>query len=238
VVLKGAVDQLLAAEFELNRVRSIAGEKSDMVLLAEGKVEELKGDIRESIRNIRIDFQTQKKSIENNIARSSGLYASIPEKEKGFIEISRQQAIKNEIYTYLLKKREETALSSASTSADLRVLERGFSYGPIKPIPKNYYWTGLLIGLLAFLIYVQAFEQFNNKIMFRSEIENRTSVPVIGEIFLSTYAHAIRAGSQHRSCVEPLSDAWGAGTVERGQHIPERYENLHARGRDFSCTSG
>ena len=41
---------------------------------------------------------------------------------------------------------------------------------------------GFMIGLGIFLLYVQAFEQFNNKILFRNEIENKTSVPVIGEI--------------------------------------------------------
>ena len=113
---------------------------------------------------------------------NKSLYSSVPQKERGLLEISRQQAIKNNIYSYLLQKREETALSSASTSADLRVLESGYSYGPIRPVASNFYWAGLLIGLLIFILYVQASEQLNNKVMFRSEIEKRTNVPVIGEI--------------------------------------------------------
>ena len=70
------------------------------------------------------------------------------------------EGIKNNIYTYLLQKREETALASSATSADLRVLESGYSYGPISPVAKNYYLMGFLIGLGLFLLYVQIQEQF------------------------------------------------------------------------------
>jgi len=45
-----------------------------------------------------------------------------PSKERALIEISRQQEIKNEIYAFLLQKREEAAISLASTIADIRVL--------------------------------------------------------------------------------------------------------------------
>jgi len=44
---------------------------------------------------------------------------------------------------------------------------------------------GFIIGLLAFLLYVQIQEQFNNKVMFRAEIERKTNVPVIAEIVQS-----------------------------------------------------
>jgi hypothetical protein len=109
----------------------------------------------------------------------------VPEKERGLIDISRQQGIKNDIYTFLLKKREETALSSASTSADLRVLGKGSFTGPIRPINKDYYIVGLVIGILVFLLFVQVKEHTNNRVMFRNDIEKVSSVPVIGEIVQS-----------------------------------------------------
>jgi tyrosine-protein kinase Etk/Wzc len=199
--LKSLLNQLYTAEFELEAAYANSGRKSNTVLLAEEKVEKLKVDIKESLSNIRSNLSVQRRSNDMNIARNKNLYSSVPMKERGLLDISRQQAIKNEIYTYLLKKREETALSSASTSADLRVLEKGSVSGPISPIPTNYFLTGFLIGLLIFVMYVQGYEQFNNKVMFRAEIEKRTKVPVIGEIVQSKINEPIAIGEGKRTVI-------------------------------------
>ena len=47
----------------------------------------------------------------------------IPEQERQFLDISRQQAIKQELYLFLLKKREETAIGRSSTLSNIRVVD-------------------------------------------------------------------------------------------------------------------
>ncbi len=183
--LSSLLSQLYGAEFELDGAKAVAGEKSETVMLAEEKVTRLKNDIKENINNIRSGYQIQRKSINENIAVNNGLLATLPGKERALLAISRQQEIKNNIYTFLLNKREETAISSAATTADMRVLESGSSYGPISPVPKNYYLVGLLCGLLAFLVFIQLTEPLSNKVLFRTEIETKTKVPVVGEIILA-----------------------------------------------------
>ena len=96
------LQQLYTAEFELDKVKTAAGEKSETVLLAEDKIHRLKSDIRENISNIRSNFSTERNSINANIALNNNLLAQVPQKERGLLEISRQQAIKNNIYSYRL----------------------------------------------------------------------------------------------------------------------------------------
>ncbi len=180
--LSALLQQLYTTEFELDKVRSTAGEKSETVLSRENEVSKLKKDIKENIANIRKNYGIAQQSISQGIAYNNNLIAQIPAKERALLAVKRQQEIKNSIYLLLLNKKEETAISSASTTPDLRVLESGNSYGPIRPQPKNYYLIGLLCGLLAFLVFVQIREPLNNKILFRTEIENKTAVPVVGEI--------------------------------------------------------
>ena len=151
--LRSLLSQLYTAEFDFDKTKSNAGDKSEIVILAEEKINRIKDDLRENIRNIRSNFTLQKQANDRNVLMNKGLYSLVPQKERGLLEISRQQAIKSNIYNYLLQKREETALSSASTSADLRILENGSSYGPISPIPKTYYFAGILIGFIIFLLF-------------------------------------------------------------------------------------
>lgn len=199
--LAGLLSKLYDAEFQLNKAESINGEKSDAVILANQAVGRIKNDIRENLGTIRSNLNAVKSNVNSGIAMNSGLLSQIPRKERGLLDISRQQAIKNNIYTYLLQKREETALSSAGTTPDLRVLEQGSSYGPIKPVAKNYYLSGFLLGLLVSVIYVLLREQFNRKILFRSEIEDKTSIPVLAEIMYSRMSDTIAISEGKRTII-------------------------------------
>jgi capsular exopolysaccharide synthesis family protein len=99
------------------------------------------------------------------------------------IEINREQSIKNDIYTFLLQKKEETALSYASTVADSRVIDSAeSSERPVSPKKKVIYLSSLLLALFSGMGIVLAKETFNRKVLFRQEIEDYTSIPIIGEI--------------------------------------------------------
>jgi uncharacterized protein involved in exopolysaccharide biosynthesis len=72
----------------------------------------------------------------------------VPAKEKALLQISREQAIKNSIYSFLLQKREETALSYSSAVSDSRIIEGGRAKPvPVKPIPNLIFGIGLGVGL-------------------------------------------------------------------------------------------
>ena len=163
-------------------LQNVTGEKNDAILLANAEVSRIKGDILENMANIKSNLQMVKNQVNAQIAQNNYLLQGIPQKERAFLDISRQQVIKNNIYTFLLQKREETALSSASTSADLRVIESPTSYGPIRPVAKNFYLAGLVIGLLSAAFIVLLKEVFSLKVLFRSEIEDKIKVPIMGEI--------------------------------------------------------
>ena len=182
--LPGLLQKLYENEFNLDKVKAIGGEKSDAVILAEADVNRIKKDILENLSNIRSSLLLAKADANSNLSTSTTLLSAIPEKEKNLQDISRSQAIKNNIYTFLLTKREETAMSSAAETTDLQVLQDAYSYGPIRPVPRTFYLTGLAIGLMAAIMFVLVKEKFNNKVMFRTDIEAKTSVPVVAEIIL------------------------------------------------------
>ena len=200
-MLAGLLQKLYDAEFQYDRIQSINGEKSDAVILASESVNRIKSDIRENVNNIETNLRAIKNNVSSGISMNSGLLSQVPHKERGLVEISRQQAIKNNIYTFLLQKREETALSSAGTTPDLRVLEKATTGGAVSPVPKNYYLTGFLIGLLIAIAVVLLREQFNQKILFRTEIEEKTKVPVVAEIIQTTLKGSVAISEGKRTII-------------------------------------
>src|ERR1017187_2672234 len=180
--LTALLDRLYTAETKAESLQSVTGEKSDALLLVNAEVSRIRNDLIENMSNIRTSLMLIKQEINNQISQNNLLLHDVPEKERAFLDISRQQSIKNDIYTFLLQKREETAISSASSSADLKVIESPVSYGPISPVAKNYYLTGLVIGILlaAFLLMIK--EAFNRTVLFRSEIDDKIKAPLMGEL--------------------------------------------------------
>jgi len=180
--LSGLLDKLYTAETQVKALKSVTGEHNDAYILATAQIAKLRGDIEENMANIKNNLLTLKSQVNDKISANNYLLKQVPEQERVFLDISRQQAVKNNIYTYLLQKREETAISSVATTPDLKVVESASSYGPISPIAKNFYLEGLVIGLLAAAFLVLLKEIFSRKVLFRSEVENKMEIPILGEL--------------------------------------------------------
>jgi RNA polymerase sigma-70 factor (ECF subfamily) len=85
--------------------------------------------------------------INNDISKQNSILKLVPYKERALINISRQQAIKSSIYSFLLEKREAAAISYASTVSDSRTIEPAFGNNvPISPKRNMILIIGLITG--------------------------------------------------------------------------------------------
>lgn len=148
------------------------------------QVANTKSAIRENINNqkkgliiSRTNLASLNRSIESSIR-------SIPKKEREFVSIKRQQGIKESLYLLLLQKKEETAISYASTVSDSRLIDEAFvSPAPIKPLPNIVYLIAFLIGLGVPIVLINIKVLLNNKISSRTELEQKTNgIPILGEV--------------------------------------------------------
>ncbi|MCF8341787.1 MAG: polysaccharide biosynthesis tyrosine autokinase [Chitinophagaceae bacterium] len=180
--------KLYEAEMQYAKLKRISGEKSDMLEQARYEINSLKPALLENIRNIRDNLNTTKNNLQSDLGKLDKMLQQVPAKEKALLQISREQAIKNSIYSFLLQKREETALSYSSAVSDSRIIEGGRSKPiPVKPIPKLIIGIGFALGLFSSIFIVIIREQFNRKILFRKEIEQQTGVPIVGELIFSEH---------------------------------------------------
>jgi capsular exopolysaccharide synthesis family protein len=170
-------------EIQLDRLRKISGENSPSINDIKIQIAQLKPSILENVHTIRQNLLASRIELQNDNNRLTSSLKLVPQKERGLLEISRDQFIKSGIYSFLLQKREETQLSLASSVSDTRIIDAAESnLTPIKPVKANVYLIAIVLGILAAVIFVLIREVYNNLILFRSEIEYGTSVPVIAEI--------------------------------------------------------
>ena len=166
-----------------NRLVESAGENNTQLQQRDQDLEQMRATIIASTGAYLSSLNLQLQRARQEERGLSGTIATVPQKEKEIIDITRQQSIKETLYTYLLNKREETALQLAITEANIRIVETPFgSNTPISPRKKIVLLAALLIGLVLPFAFFYIRNLLNMSIRGRKDIEKYTSIPVLGEI--------------------------------------------------------
>ena len=155
-----------------------------VVVTLNNQIEEIKTIILQGLQNSRQNLQIRLREIRGQQNRIDSQISSVPLQEKIFRDISRQQNIKEELYLYLLRKREETAISLAITVPVAKVIDRAYTNrNPVFPKPKILYLAAIALGIvLPFLfLYIRRF--LDTKIHNKGDVEKiLKQIPVLGEI--------------------------------------------------------
>ena len=165
-----------------NRLIANSSEKNPLVKDLGNSMQSMKRTILQSVDNLIVSLNTQIRSIRQQEATTTQQLASNPSQAKYLLSVERQQKVKEELYLYLLQKREENELSQAFTAYNTRMITapRGSAL-PTAPNKKNILLVALVLGLLvpAVIIFMQ--ENMNTKVRGKKDLEN-LSVPCLGEI--------------------------------------------------------
>lgn len=147
--------------------------------------QQLKG-MRESIkRAVESQVSGLKKSLSNLYGAKGEIREQLstgPRQSKYLLSVERQQKVMEELYIFLLQKREENQLSQKFTADNIRVITP--PYGSLLPVsPKKGMILGIafLLSLLipAGIVYIK--ETSDNKVRSRHDLE-KMSAPFVGEI--------------------------------------------------------
>lgn len=184
-VLTGLIGKLSELELEQDKTSRTTNAKNPFLQTINAQVINTKQAILENVANQKKGLVITKSAFQSLNNRFESSIRSIPKKEREFVSIKRQQGIKESLYLLLLQKREETALSYASTVTDSRIVDMPFSSpGPIKPNGRNIYLIALLVGIILPAATINIRELLNDKVQSRKDIESATNSPIFGEVGL------------------------------------------------------
>ncbi len=182
-VLTNLLKKLSDLELEYTQTKKIVPENNPAVVSLVDGINRLKPQILENIQSQRRNLIAGRSDLAATSNEYSSILKTVPEKERELLNISRQQAIKNNIYTFLLQKREETALSFASAVADSRILDHAETSGaPVSPKKILIYLAAFIAALVLGIAIIYIKDILNRKVQQRSDIEKYTSIPFLGEV--------------------------------------------------------
>lgn len=188
-----------------NRILKSATLENPTIVKMDQQIASLKSTVKSSLMRMQSSLNIQKRDLNRNEGVLNAKIGKIPVQERQFRVIARQQKVKEELYLYLLQKREESAISLSATEPNARVVDaaRGNKF-PIAPKKNMIYLSSLLLGLLIPFGFIYIVDLLDTKIKSRLDLEGKTNIPFIGDVPTSDSPSQIIGSGSRTSSAEAL----------------------------------
>ena len=180
--LNSMISQYNNLIIERKRLLLTSSENNPAVIKKNSSIEVMRSNVQASIASVLRGLQITQSSLQEEADKFVERISDAPIQEQEFITIQRQQEIKATLYTLLLKKREENALTLAATASNGRIIEAPSSGGLIAPRAKMIWVAALILGMGLPIGIIFIMGMLKYKIENRSDVERLTKTPIIGEI--------------------------------------------------------
>lgn len=179
----GLMDSYNQLVLERNRILKSATAENPTVIKLEAQINSLKANIKQSLLRLQANLKIQERDLRSQEGLLDSKIGDIPVQERQFRVIARQQKVKEELYLYLLQKREETAISMAATAPNARVIDAAkASKIPVSPKKNIIYLAALLLGLLIPFGIIYVMDLLDTKVKSRFDISSKFDIPFLGDI--------------------------------------------------------
>ncbi|WP_186756780.1 GumC family protein [Echinicola salinicaeni] len=187
-ILNTLIENLITLQSDKSRLLVTLTEASPSVKEVNKKIRDLNGSIREVITNAGKNTDQVILDLQNRIVKLESEFSKLPFTEQNLLRIQRQFAINESIYTFLLQRRAESAISLASNTTTNKVVEYA---GPGSiPITLPYltnYILAIIAGLMIPFAAITLIYMFNQNIKDLKDAEKKLSVPVLTHIGKNKY---------------------------------------------------
>jgi len=168
---------------ERMRMMRTTNAENPVIMQMEQQLMELRESIIISIRSIKDGLLIAKKDLIRKDAQFASKIKDVPTQERQYLEIMRQQAIKEKLFMFLLQKREENALTLASTTPSAKTIDSAFSsLLPVAPKRMMIFLLAIIIGFIIPIVIIYILDLFDDKINNSKELKRLIKVPYLGSI--------------------------------------------------------
>lgn len=185
--ISGINDQVILYNQKLldfNKLKISGGSNNPLVKNLYQDIKQIKSNIFSSVVAYQKKTQTALKNIEILDKKNTGFFTALPNKEKILREIEREQSIKENLFIFLLQKREEAAINLVITAPSLKVVDYAITnLIPVSESPKMVFLKAFVAGfVLPFIVLYLIFFVDTRMQSKEDVVSNLQSSEVICEI--------------------------------------------------------
>ena len=180
--LADLVDELTKLHLERTRLLATTPETNYLFEPIKAQIQLTIAAIKEKVKNIKVSLSNVKSGLQSVNSNVESSIKGLPGEERGYISIKRQQGIKEGLYTYLLQKREQVALSYASTLTDVSLIDNAYLNAIIWPKKPLIFFLSIMIAIIITAVIIFINEMITNITDNADEIEAIINRPILSEL--------------------------------------------------------
>ncbi len=138
-------------DFLLERARLLRSTTEDNpnVQMLNSQVNIMRNNVLETLKSIKAGFNFARADLSQQEQDFVSRIKKMPEQEREFLEIKREQMIKSELNLYLRQQKEETAMKLANSMEKAKIVDAAYSLSkPVKPNKLFVFSIALILALM------------------------------------------------------------------------------------------
>lgn len=181
----GPISQYNQLVSERSRLLESSNEKNPVILQLDQQLDNLKKSLVASLKGTVNNLGLRVNSLSSQTARFNSKIYSSPGNERALRDIERKQQTTEQLYLYLLTKREESQIAVASQAPKSKTIDNAYiaSRAPVSPKKRVVYMAFMILGLLIPFAIIYVYDLLDNNIRNMNSLEKLTTdTPILGEI--------------------------------------------------------
>ena len=169
------------------------------------QINAMRENLAQSIEKARETAGITVRDLRNERGKADARLGAIPSQESEYIDMKRQQEVKQELYLFLLQSREENALVMANAVPKGVIIDEAFKLSKPLGLPKKaIILFAILFGLCIPPTILYLRKTLRNRFETRQEVERITDVPILGEMCIDNSGETIVAKPDNTSSAAEL----------------------------------
>ncbi|TZF92406.1 polysaccharide biosynthesis tyrosine autokinase [Chryseobacterium panacisoli] len=181
--LEQTISQYNSLIISRNKTLKQATNENPAVIEMNREIASLKEVIRDNIREQKQTVQTGISQLQNQINTNNSMIQKVPGQSKVYRGIERQQTLKEQLFLFLLQKREENAINLSVNVPKAKIVNPAFTEDiPVSPKKDIILLGAILLGVLFPFAVLYFLFMMDDKIYTRDDIKERSELGVLVDI--------------------------------------------------------
>lgn len=180
--LNSQIDEYNALLLRRNNILRYSSDSNPLVEEINNELSAMHAAVLVGLDNEKVRLEQLIQAEQRNQDKYAGRISNTPKLESDLRSIERQQEVKEQLYLYLLQKREENELTQAFTAYNTRIVANPYGgLAPVAPKKSSIMMLALLLGLFLPLNAIYLRMVLNTVVRGRKDMEG-LATPFAGEI--------------------------------------------------------